>query len=177
MSRNQFGCLPKPASYDHSSGYMTLISGHIKLLYFASVINKCLLTDVLLFSGNKKQIRNVLKNLIGLYSSCSSEVVYVLLNYLLKALNSSNSMEPSEDTQVGCNIDTSLNEWKLVITKFSNKEPELPVALLNAVLDMIEIQEAMEYETGIYKLYLGVTVLFVPSVGHGDIFLIILICC
>ncbi|XP_060973302.1 uncharacterized protein LOC115725186 isoform X3 [Cannabis sativa] len=98
--------------------------------------------------GNKKQIKNVVKNLVGLYSSCSSEVVSVLLDFLLKTLNSSHSSELSEDTQVGSGTDTILNDWKPVITKFSNKEPELLVALLNAVLGMIEVQETSKDEIG-----------------------------
>ena len=35
-----------------------------------------------------------------------------------------------------------------MITKFSNKEPELLLALMNAVLDMIETRETVIYETG-----------------------------
>ncbi|XP_062077282.1 pre-rRNA-processing protein las1 isoform X2 [Humulus lupulus] len=97
---------------------------------------------------NKKQITNVVKNLVGLYSSCSSEVVSIVLDFLLKTLNSSHSMELLEDTQVGPSIDTFLHDWKLVITKFSNKQPELLVALLNAVLGMIEVQETKKDEIG-----------------------------
>ncbi|KAL6286509.1 hypothetical protein ACE6H2_010899 [Prunus campanulata] len=98
--------------------------------------------------GSKKDLTKILKSLVGLYSAFSSEVVSVLLEFLLKGINSSDSSELPVNTQNSPNLHISLNEWKLVITKFSNKEPELLLALLNAVLDMIENQEAVIYETG-----------------------------
>ncbi|CAL8135830.1 unnamed protein product [Prunus armeniaca] len=98
--------------------------------------------------GSKKDLTKILKSLVGLYSAFSSEVVSVLLEFLLKAINSSDSSELPVNTQNSPSLQISLNEWKLVIAKFSNKEPELLLALLNAVLDMIENQEAVIYETG-----------------------------
>ncbi|BFG25183.1 hypothetical protein CerSpe_114570 [Prunus speciosa] len=98
--------------------------------------------------GSKKDLTKILKSLVGLYSAFSSEVVSVLLEFLLKGINSSDSSELPVNTQSSPNLHISLNEWKLVITKFSNKEPELLLALLNAVLDIIENQEAVIYETG-----------------------------
>ena len=103
-----------------------------------------------------------MKNFVGLYSSFSSEVVSVLLDLLLKALKSSNLVELPVDAQFFSSIDTLLDEWKLVITKFSNKEPELPLALLRAVLDMIETQETMECDMGNYQLYLCASFFFSP---------------
>ena len=103
-----------------------------------------------------------MKNLVRLYSSFSSEVVSVLLDLLLKALKSSDLVELPVDAQFFSSIDTLLDEWKLVITKFSNKEPELPLALLRAVLDMIETQEAMEHDMGNYQLYLCASFFFSP---------------
>ncbi|KAH7542173.1 hypothetical protein FEM48_Zijuj02G0045100 [Ziziphus jujuba var. spinosa] len=97
-------------------------------------------------AGSKKQLSKILKNLVGLYASYSSEVVLVLLDLLLKALKSSDLLELPVDAQVFPNTDTLLNEWKLVITKLSNKEPELLLTLLKAVLDMIETHDAMKYE-------------------------------
>lgn len=99
--------------------------------------------DVLYFSGYKKDVTKILKSLVGLYSSFSSEVVSVLLELLLSTKSSSDSLDLPVNTQKGPSRHTSLNEWKLVVTKFSNKKPELLLALLNAVLDMIETQEAM----------------------------------
>ncbi|CAB4304001.1 unnamed protein product [Prunus armeniaca] len=98
--------------------------------------------------GSKKDLTKILKSLVGLYSAFFSEVVSVLLEFLLKAINSSDSSELPVNTQNSPSLQISLNEWKLVIAKFSNKEPELLLALLNAVLDMIENQEAVIYETG-----------------------------
>ncbi|CAL9012399.1 unnamed protein product [Prunus brigantina] len=95
--------------------------------------------------GSKKDLTKILKSLVGLYSAFSSEVVSELLEFLLKAINSSDSSELPVNTQNSPSLQISLNEWKLVITKFSNKEPELLLAL---VLDMIENQEAVIYETG-----------------------------
>ncbi|KAH0983323.1 hypothetical protein GBA52_010500 [Prunus armeniaca] len=97
---------------------------------------------------SKKDLTKILKSLVGLYSAFSSEVVSVLLEFLWKAINSSDSSELPVNTQNSPSLQISLNEWKLVIAKFSNKEPELLLALLNAVLDMIENQEAVIYETG-----------------------------
>lgn len=74
------------------------------------------------------------------------------MDVLLKALSSSNSMETSVDTEVGRSTDTLLDEWKLVIKKFTKKEPELLATLLKEVLNMIEVHENMKYETGKYQL-------------------------
>nr|XP_011464875.1 PREDICTED: protein LAS1 isoform X2 [Fragaria vesca subsp. vesca] len=93
--------------------------------------------------GYKKDVTKIVKGLVGLYSSFSSEVVSVLLELLLNTKSSSDSLDLPENTRKDPSIYTSLNEWKLVITKFSNKKPELRLALLNAVLDMIETQEEM----------------------------------
>ncbi|KAJ6409271.1 hypothetical protein OIU84_008880 [Salix udensis] len=43
---------------------------------------------------------------------------------------------------------TLLDDWKLVLTKFSKKEPEVLLMLLKAVLNMIDTHEAMKYEMG-----------------------------
>ncbi|TQD84512.1 hypothetical protein C1H46_029947 [Malus baccata] len=98
--------------------------------------------------GSKKDLTRILKSLIGMYSSSSSEVVSVLLEFLLEAINSPDSPDLPVNTQTGPRLLISMNEWKLVITKILNKEPELLLALLNAVLDKIETQEAVIYETG-----------------------------
>ncbi|KAH0987751.1 hypothetical protein GBA52_014928 [Prunus armeniaca] len=98
--------------------------------------------------GSKKDLTKILKSLVGLYASFSSEVVSILLEILLNAINISDSSKLPVNTQNGPSLHISLNEWKLVITKFSNKEPELLLALLNAALDMIETQEAVLFETG-----------------------------
>lgn len=103
----------------------------------------------------KKQITRILKNLVLLYSSYSSEVVSVLLDLLLKTSDSLHLAELLKNSQIGQrtdNMQTVFDDWKLLLTKFSNKEPELPLTLLKAVLDMIETQEAMKIEIGGHHL-------------------------
>ncbi|KAM4084048.1 hypothetical protein ACB094_08G102500 [Castanea mollissima] len=97
--------------------------------------------------GSKKQVTKNLKVLVRLYSSFSSEFASMLLEFLLKAKISSDMVELPEDSQLATSIHTMLDDWKLVITKLSNKEPELLLTLLKAVLDRIETQEATKYET------------------------------
>ncbi|MBA0582910.1 hypothetical protein Gorai_025039 [Gossypium raimondii] len=98
-------------------------------------------------SGPKKLISKTLKSLVSLYSTSSSEVVSVLLELLLKALDSSSSMDISEDSESGLDRHTALDDWQLVIRKFSNKEPELLLALLQRILYMIGTNEASKSET------------------------------
>eukprot|EP00258_Populus_trichocarpa_P000432 XP_002298459.3 protein LAS1 [Populus trichocarpa] len=97
---------------------------------------------------SKKNITKTLKNLVRLYSSFSSEVLSVLFEFLLQALDSSNLVELTKGCLVGEDMNSFLDDWKLVITKFSKKEPELLLMLLKAVLNMIDAQEAMKYEMG-----------------------------
>lgn len=97
--------------------------------------------------SNKKWIK-CLKNLVKLYSTLSSEIVSVLLEFLLNAFDDSSNLEFPNDSHVVKNVQTSLDDWKPVITKFSNKEPELLLSLLKAVLHMIENEEAKKYQTG-----------------------------
>ncbi|XP_034686664.1 uncharacterized protein LOC117915210 [Vitis riparia] len=106
----------------------------------------------------KKQITRILKNLVLLYSSYSSEVVSVLLDLLLKTSDSLHLAELLKNSQIGQrtdNMQTVFDDWKLLLTKFSNKEPELPLTLLKAVLDMIQTREAMKIEIGGHHLILS----------------------
>ncbi|XP_027940287.1 uncharacterized protein LOC114194332 isoform X1 [Vigna unguiculata] len=96
--------------------------------------------------GSKKQIKKILKYVIQLYSSFSSEIVSVLLEYLLKALSSSELEENADDVSIGPTTEKVLADWKLVILKLCNKEPELLLNLLKEVLDMIETQEDIKHE-------------------------------
>ncbi|XP_068487398.1 uncharacterized protein [Phaseolus vulgaris] len=90
---------------------------------------------------SKKQITKILKCVLRLYSSFSSEIVSVLLEYLLKALSSSELEENANDASIGLTTENVLADWKLVILKLCNKEPELVLNLLKEVLDMIETRE------------------------------------
>ncbi|WJX64497.1 hypothetical protein P8452_49271 [Trifolium repens] len=94
----------------------------------------------------KKQITRILKSVIQLYSSFSSEIVSVLLDYLLKTLSSSEFKKNVDDASVGPTIENVLADWKPVILKLCNKKPELLLNLLKEVLHKIEAQEDMKCE-------------------------------
>lgn len=87
----------------------------------------------LYLEGSKKHITKALKNVIKLYSSFPSEVVSILLEFLLKALESA---------------DVALDDWKPLIMKLSNKVPEMLLSLLKANLQMIETQDALTHDSG-----------------------------
>ncbi|XP_021280844.1 uncharacterized protein LOC110414095 isoform X2 [Herrania umbratica] len=97
--------------------------------------------------GLKKQIAKILKSLVSFYSTSSSEVVSVLLEFLLKAVDSSSFLDLAKDSKAGQDKHASWDDWELVITKFSKKEPDLLLALLQRVLDMIGTKEALKYQT------------------------------
>ncbi|KAK6251530.1 hypothetical protein QUC31_009163 [Theobroma cacao] len=97
--------------------------------------------------GLKKQIAKTLKSLVSLYSTSSSEVVSVLLEFLLKALDSSSFLDLAKDSKAGRDKHASWDDWELVITKFSKREPDFLLALLQRVLDMIGTNEALKYQT------------------------------
>ncbi|XWS49512.1 hypothetical protein CRYUN_Cryun12cG0009500 [Craigia yunnanensis] len=65
----------------------------------------------------------------------------------MKALDSSSCVDLAKDSQAGQDKHASWDDWQLVISKFSNKEPELLLALLQRILDMIGTKEASKYET------------------------------
>ncbi|KAI4308206.1 hypothetical protein L6164_031305 [Bauhinia variegata] len=100
-------------------------------------------------SGSKKQIKKILKSLLALYSSYSSEIVSAVLEFLLKALPSSEFMDHEEGSSAGPTIDSVLADWKVIIVQFCNKEPELLLNLLKTVIDLIETQGAMMSEEGL----------------------------
>ena len=102
----------------------------------------------MILSGSKKQITKILKYVLQLYSSFSSEIVSVLLEYLLKALSSSELEENADGASIGLTTQNVLADWKLIILKLCNKEPELLLNLLKEILDMIETLEDMKYKEG-----------------------------
>ncbi|RZB67291.1 hypothetical protein D0Y65_037595 [Glycine soja] len=107
---------------------------------------RSLTSYVFMLGGSKKQITKILKYVLRLYSSFSKEIVSVLLEYLLKALSSSELEENADDASIGLTTQNVLADWMLVILKLCNKEPELLLNLLKEVLDMIESQEDMKYK-------------------------------
>ncbi|KAJ0260834.1 Las1-like family protein [Hirschfeldia incana] len=94
-----------------------------------------------------KKIRKIVSSLVELYPSFSAEISSVLLEFLLKALDSSKSADLQN--QPGQDIRVFLNVWKPVVLEFSNREPELLLTLLKSVLDMIQYNERRRYETDV----------------------------
>lgn len=94
-----------------------------------------------------------MSSLVELYPSFSAEISSVLLEFLLKALDSSKSAEL--ENQSGQDIRVFLDVWKPVIIVLSNREPELLLTLLKSVLDMIQNNEQRRYETG--KVTIGLS--------------------
>ncbi|KAG8375254.1 hypothetical protein BUALT_Bualt10G0081200 [Buddleja alternifolia] len=102
-------------------------------------------------AGSKRQVTKSLKKVLRLYSSFSPEVVYVMLEYLLNALDSSNLVDHVDDSQsvYGTeNMQTAYDEWRSVVLKLSRKEPEFLLTLTQAVLEKMETHEAMNLEPG-----------------------------
>ncbi|XP_021734246.1 uncharacterized protein LOC110700988 isoform X2 [Chenopodium quinoa] len=100
---------------------------------------------------SKKQIKRALKSLVRLYSFFSSDVVAVLLEFLLNASNSIDLVKAPEEIQIKLSLDVAeavFDEWKPVISKVSKKEPELLLSLLKAVLDMIESRKLIRDDFG-----------------------------
>lgn len=86
-----------------------------------------------------------------MYSSFSTDVVYLLLEYLLNALEASDSADDPEF--VGSS--TAFDDWKSVVLKLSRKEPELLLILTQAVLEQMETDETTNCKTGEnYKFYI-----------------------
>lgn len=94
-----------------------------------------------------KKIRKIVSSIVELYPSFSAEISSVLLEVLLKALDSSKSADLQN--QSGQDIRVFLDVWKPVVLEFSNREPELLLTLLKSVLDMIQNNERRRYETDV----------------------------
>ena len=108
-----------------------------------------ILTNKPTFSGLKTKTGKTLKFLIQLYSTFSSEFLSVLLEFLLKAMRSSDLAFPENSKKSRSAV---LEGWKLAIAKISNKEPELLLDLLEAILEKIKTEEALEYGMVTYQL-------------------------
>ncbi|XP_059652330.1 uncharacterized protein LOC132299615 isoform X2 [Cornus florida] len=101
-------------------------------------------------AGSRKKITKPLNALVRFYSTYPSEVISVLSEFLLKASDFSYLVElPENQVSNGAeHLHCVFDDWKSLITKLSNKEPELLLTLLKAVLEMIETREAIKYESG-----------------------------
>ncbi|XP_052181326.1 pre-rRNA-processing protein las1-like isoform X2 [Diospyros lotus] len=98
--------------------------------------------------GPRRQVTKALKNLVHLYSSFSSDVVSVLIDLLLKESHAADFAEVPKICQVSEGTDqmqSAFDDWKPIIAKLSNKEPELLMTLLKSVLEIIETEEGKKY--------------------------------
>ncbi|XP_043722943.1 uncharacterized protein LOC122670057 [Telopea speciosissima] len=98
--------------------------------------------------GPKRQISKILQNLVQLYSLFPSEVVSVLLEFLLKVSDSSHHLLADYFSANSKILTGTIDDWKYVIMRLSSKEPELLLTILKAVLEIIKTQEAMKSEIG-----------------------------
>ncbi|KAL8136085.1 hypothetical protein AgCh_010619 [Apium graveolens] len=102
-------------------------------------------------AGPKKHISRMLKSFSRLHSSFSPEVVSVLLRLLLKASDSAVLVNVVKNSigHSASSLQTGLDDWKPVIVKLLEREPELLVNLFKEILDMIETQESGNYNIGL----------------------------
>lgn len=103
------------------------------------------------YVGSRKQLARNLRNLARLYSFFSSDVVSVLLEFLLKGPNSTDTMDSPDDFRINLNLEVAqavFDEWKPVVIKFSKQEPELLLSLLKALLDIIESRKTIRDDFG-----------------------------
>ncbi|XP_023740571.1 uncharacterized protein LOC111888674 isoform X2 [Lactuca sativa] len=124
-----------PYPNDRNTNFGKEIKSKIRELAFCLDVKQATKSSSPVVKGkrSKKHITKALKNVIKLYSSFPSEVVSILLEFLLKALESA---------------DVALDDWKPLIMKLSNKVPEMLLSLLKANLQMIETQDALTHDSG-----------------------------
>ncbi|XP_055823518.1 uncharacterized protein LOC129892020 [Solanum dulcamara] len=104
---------------------------------------------------SKKQITRSMKAILRLYTSSSSEVASVLLELMLQTVDSSNLPGDSENAPTiheTIDMHSSYVDWKPMLKKLSNREPDLLLTLLRAALDKIETMEATKHELGANSL-------------------------
>ncbi|WMV38776.1 hypothetical protein MTR67_032161 [Solanum verrucosum] len=102
-------------------------------------------------SGSKKQITRAMKAILRLYTSSSSEVASVLLELMLQTVDSSNFPGDSENAPTiheTIDMHSAYDDWKPILKKLSNREPDLLVTLLRAALDKIETIRASKHQLG-----------------------------
>ncbi|KAK9121206.1 hypothetical protein Syun_018823 [Stephania yunnanensis] len=92
---------------------------------------------------SKKHINNSLKAIIRLYSSFPTDTTAVILDFLLKVVDSSdeNVMEYSNESEMESgSFSGSSGIWRLIVSKISCREPELLLSLLNSILERLKAQ-------------------------------------
>ncbi|PIA40851.1 hypothetical protein AQUCO_02400122v1 [Aquilegia coerulea] len=100
--------------------------------------------------GSKKQITKILRNLLQMYTSFPSEVVAVVLDFLMTTYDSSGdeSVEPSDNLEVdpiseNSQTQTGISDrWKIIMTRLSSKEPTFILIMLRELLERLETQES-----------------------------------
>ncbi|XP_024992844.1 uncharacterized protein LOC112526677 isoform X2 [Cynara cardunculus var. scolymus] len=137
---------------ERTANFRKEIKSKIRELAFSLDVKKAARSGSSVVKGkrSKKHINKALKNLLKLYSSFPSEVVSILLEFLLKALESADVVELPDSSPVSNSgtYDTQLDDWKALVMKLSNKEPEMLLSLLKVVLQMIETHEASKHDAG-----------------------------
>lgn len=92
-----------------------------------------------------------MKSILRLYTSSSSEVASMLLELMLQTVDSSNLPGDSENAprlHETVDMHNAYDDWKPILKKLSNREPDLLPTLLRATLDKIETMEATKHELG-----------------------------
>ncbi|XP_076928465.1 uncharacterized protein LOC143592435 [Bidens hawaiensis] len=130
-----------PYASDRTANFEKEIKSKIRELAFNLDVNQATSSDspIIKRKRSKKHINKALKNVLKLYSSFPSEVVPMLLEFLLKAHKSGDMANGSQ-----------LDDWKPLIIKLSNKEPDMLLSLLKAVVHMIETRQALEHISGTF---------------------------
>ncbi|KAH0655973.1 hypothetical protein KY285_030855 [Solanum tuberosum] len=97
-----------------------------------------------------------MKAILRLYTSSSSEVASVLLELMflelmLQTVDSSNFAGDSENAPTiyeTIDMHSAFDDWKPILKKLSNREPDLLPTRLKATLDKIETMGASKHELG-----------------------------
>ncbi|KAH0743624.1 hypothetical protein KY290_031617 [Solanum tuberosum] len=92
-----------------------------------------------------------MKAIFRLYTSSSSEVASVLLELMLQTVDSSNFPGDSENAPTiyeTIDMHSAFDDWKPILKKLSNREPDLLLTRLRATLDKIETMGASKHKLG-----------------------------
>ncbi|GJZ77777.1 LAS1-like family protein [Tanacetum coccineum] len=130
---------------DRTANFRKEIESRIRELAFSLDLKQATSSETPLVKGkrSKKHITKALKNVLKLYSSNPLDVVSILSEFLLKSQESADVGELPNSSHV-----IKLDDWRPVIMKLSNKEPEMLLSLLKTVVHMIETREALKHESG-----------------------------
>jgi len=106
---------------------------------------------------SQKHISYAIKKVRGLYCTCPSEVVSVLLEFLQIdapeiSQNSDVHQTDSLDANYTSDAQTQISngDMKTIITKLSEKEPRVLLDVLKSVIEMIEMRDVLEHKGELY---------------------------